>query len=201
MKMEATTLSDGTVLKFSTRGRTGYLGSCVSTAWTFQTPDTPFIAHHNKTGEFSLEDLDQAPGRSNHHLGFYADSREAAYVAAKFDEAPEQTLEFLLSGGEFEFPADLYQQPVFLSVAGAWDLAVQKRDAKKAKAARTVTVKASRPKVKAEFPARSVNENRGLFTKLCKAYDVDALYNKYGSKAVTDARNLRLDEFLTLFGL
>jgi len=67
----------------------------------------------------------------------------------------------------------------------------------------TVTFKKPKLRVKPALPNSAINAplNRGLFSDLRTAYDVDGLYDKYGSKMISDARNLTAQEFVDLFGL
>jgi len=67
----------------------------------------------------------------------------------------------------------------------------------------TVTFKKPKLRVKPALPNSSINAplNRGLFTQMRYVYDVDGLYDKYGSKMVSDARNLTAQEFVDLFDI
>jgi len=201
------TLSDNTVIVVSPmkNSSTGYLDATYSPAWTLDL-DRPFIACVSKNDTTFIGDLDTAPHRNSHHLGYYSDSREATYVGSRFRAEP---VDFKIAldevGGTWtEFPEDLYELPVTLSLSDAQKKMVEYRT-KKVKKNRVVkvTLKKEALKVKTDFPNHSLNSsvNKGLFTKMTKSYDIDGLYTKFGAKMVTDARNLTAQEFVDLFGL
>jgi hypothetical protein len=96
----------------STRGVTGYKGSTFSPAWTCSEV-FPFISAVGNPSAPDLQLLLRAKARTSLHLGQYADSREAAYVAALYYANPVAILTELKNTGtlDVEFPDELYELP------------------------------------------------------------------------------------------
>lgn len=95
------------------KGKTGYYGSSVSLAWTLD-PEKPFIAAvANPIDDPVLSKWLTAKKRKALHMGYYADSREAAYVSAVYEQHPEDVLIELYNNKKLsiEFPKKLYTLP------------------------------------------------------------------------------------------
>lgn len=98
---------NGVIIKPSNRTNTGFDGVTLSLTWR---PKTPFVASAKNDEElFALTGT-----KSNTvHIGYFSDSREAAYVKAVFENSPiDEKMEIRRNGGiDIAFPADLYKLP------------------------------------------------------------------------------------------
>jgi len=112
--------------------------------------------------------------------------------------------DFLDNGQMTNFPDDLYDLPVFMTLSDAQER-IAKASVSRPKKVRTVTVTVRLSKLKVTPPMATApinaTVNRGLFTQMNKAYDITGLTEKFGAQLVTDARNLTAQEFVDLFGL
>ncbi len=122
-------LSDGVVIEYSTRAnnRTGFTGAAISPSWTLDN-SKPFIAAcGNPTDPVVMSEV-VAQQRTSLHLGHYADSREAAYVVAKYKQDPITVIREVQNNGSWvDFPEDLYTLQEVLTHSDAVDLIQQSR--------------------------------------------------------------------------
>lgn len=120
---------NGLALPTSTAGQTGYLGSTFSVIWR---KNTPFIAAIVNPTDPDLLELLRSKKSTSLHLGSYDDSRKAAYVAAYYKAHPKEALENLQNNAilDIEFPAELFDLPVFLPLEDAQALIQAYVDAK-----------------------------------------------------------------------
>lgn len=115
-------LNDGVTIEHSSRksNRSGYTGAALSPAWTLD-PSRPFVAACSNPRDPTIMSQLRAQARTAWHGGCYSDAREAAYVVGQFRRDPVAT-ETLLdqNGGTWsDFPADLYQLPVYCTAEQA----------------------------------------------------------------------------------
>jgi hypothetical protein len=123
---------NGLEIKTSDSGRSGYLGVTFSPAWTLN-ENYPFIAMTaNPTDNPVLSKWLTAKQRGSLHLGHYADSREAAYVHAMYQNEPEEVLKQFYYGTFVpKFPRELYDLPVFLKLEEAQQEIIKVKTVKK----------------------------------------------------------------------
>lgn len=129
-----------TILESENNSISGYYGSTVSAAWTLDY-ENPFIARMTEINPFDHAELKKLiPNKepSSYHLGYYSDSREAAYVAAMYRENPLKTLQMRFGNRkvDVDFPKELYDIPEYYTLNDAQkdiDIAIKKNKSKKQK--------------------------------------------------------------------
>jgi hypothetical protein len=136
------TLSDGTVIPVSTlkSNKTGYTGAAL---WpTFNNNlTTPFVAAVSNPRDPKIMRKLRCQKRTSWHGGAYRDSREAAYVAARFRQDPVGTDRIIGQSRAFtSFPSDLYQLPQTLTPAQAVTV-IKRKSQKKAATVSTISLK------------------------------------------------------------
>tara|TARA_Y100001938_G_scaffold133350_1_gene192608 strand:- start:697 stop:1296 length:600 start_codon:yes stop_codon:yes gene_type:complete len=177
-RLPSYTLEDGTEIKSSAHSGCGWKGVALN-PWD---ENRPFIATvgRGKIEEQNLEHLIVHESTFLIHFGWYADEREAAYVAALAQD-PEW-MEYMLSyhqsmmsvgsadGQELDtlgtmfidFPSDLYEQSINLTAAEAYALTKKNTKKKSNKASKTLT--------KSEKSAHSANaKNKAVADARAKA--------------------------------
>lgn len=107
----------------SNKSLSGYYGATVSPAWTLDY-QKPFIARMSEINPFDHDELRKlVPNKdpSSYHLGYYQDSREAAYVAAMYRDDPLTVLKARFGNSRVEavFPKELYDLPVYYTLKQA----------------------------------------------------------------------------------
>ena len=143
-------LSDGIVIETSTRGSTGYFGSCFSLVWSMG-GDNCFYAAVSNPDE-KLMKYHPAPFSTALHLGSYNDSREASYVACMFKQSDDnEKIAMMLETKEFgkpivEFPADLYNLQVYVTAEDVKRIVTEKKVTKAVKEKSIKVQKTSKPK-------------------------------------------------------
>ena len=97
---------NGVIIKKSNRTNTGFEGITFSVTWR---PKAPFVA----TAKNDEELFSYTGTKSNSvHIGYFSDSREAAYVKSVFENSPIDEKINILSGNiDLTFPDDLYKLP------------------------------------------------------------------------------------------
>lgn len=133
----------------SDMGRSGYLGVTFSPAWTLN-EEVPFIAMAQNPKDKYLIKWLTAKQRQSLHLGYYSDSREAAYVYAMYNDDPENVLkEIYYKTFNPVFPQHLYDLPVFLKLEEAQEeIAKVKREKKMSYLAKEAVYTVARNNVK-----------------------------------------------------
>jgi hypothetical protein len=123
---------NGVIVKTSHLGKSGYHGACFSPAWTLD-KSRPFVAAVTNPTEQQLVSLLTAKERTALHLGYYSDSREAAYVVAYYKANKQEVLENMQSFGENRIiiPDAVYTMPEYISLDDAKAEIQKVADAKK----------------------------------------------------------------------
>lgn len=97
---------NGVIIKTSKRTNTGFDGVTFSVTWR---PTAPFVASAKND-----EELFAATGTKSNtvHIGYFSDSREAAYARSVFENSPtDEKIDMLHNGVDLAYPADLYKLP------------------------------------------------------------------------------------------
>lgn len=105
---------DGVIIKPSNRTNTGFEGVTFSVNWR---PAAPFVASAKND-----EELFAATGTKSNtvHIGYFSDSREAAYAKSVFENSPtDEKINMLKNGVDLAYPADLYELPEQITHADA----------------------------------------------------------------------------------
>jgi hypothetical protein len=112
------------------RGRTGYFGTCFSPEWRSH-DEAPFIAFIDPStipsAEYELVASRISPNATTIHLGYYDDSRKAAYVAAMYKANPSDVVRQWLNNDkqvDVNFPKELFDLPEYLTLSDAQKLLV-----------------------------------------------------------------------------
>lgn len=119
--MKTIVLKNGVEIEISDRksNRSGYTGATISVAWSLD-PNRPFIACCGNPSDPLIRSQMRAQLRHCWQGGAYSDAREAAYVVGLFKQDMVGTDQYIANnGGITDFPADLYDLPVFLNVDDA----------------------------------------------------------------------------------
>lgn len=96
----------GVIIRHSNRTNTGFEGVTFSVTWR---PTAPFVATARND-----EELFAATGTKSNsvHIGYFSDSREAAYAKSVFENSPiDEKIDMLHNGVDLAYPADLYKLP------------------------------------------------------------------------------------------
>lgn len=138
-----TYIVNGLAIETSTKGQSGYLGSTFSILWRRK---TPFLAALTNPTDPALVKLFRRKKSTSLHLGDYDDSRKAAYVTAYYKAHPREALENVAKNAilEIEFPAALFDLPVFLPLEDAQALIKAYKDTKRKPPRPFNTVKADK---------------------------------------------------------
>jgi hypothetical protein len=173
------------------RGRTGYFGSCFSDRWHGHN-DAPFIARGDRPERniHSINDY-MEPGAGNIHLGYYDDSRKAAYVAAMYKADPVAMLENWITNNKqikVEFPEELFNLPERLTLADAQRLLAGKGIVIKAKSGNKVPkIKVPALKVKSQEQIEREKSMAAVWARRDKAAAV-VKTNSYATVALRKSR-------------
>ena len=105
---------DGVIIKQSNRTNTGFEGVTFSVNWR---PTAPFVASAKND-----EELFAATGTKSNtvHIGYFSDSREAAYAKSVFENSSiDEKIDMLNNGVDLAYPADLYTLPQHITLTAA----------------------------------------------------------------------------------
>ena len=104
---------DGVIIKSSNRTNTGFEGVTFSVSWR---PTAPFVASASNHPEL----FDAAETKSHTvHIGYFSDSREAAYARSVFENLPIDGKKEMLGHVNLAYPADLYKLPQQVTLVNA----------------------------------------------------------------------------------
>ena len=179
------------------RGQAGYAGTCFSTEWRGHDA-APFIATATRPNDNSLDKY-IAPGARVLHLGYYDDSRKAAYVAAMYQHDPKATVQLWIAHNkqiEVEYPKELFELPEYLTLEDAQRMLAGHGVKVSPKQTRACATRVVAAHVHADKPATDVATQiwgNNVFIDLAK---------KFGKETVLTARKyLNVNEFALRFGL
>jgi len=114
-------LNDGIKIHTSTQGRSGLLGATFSDKWAMGTWDKLFSACTTQPSDLKVFNRLKAQKRTSLHLGKYVDSREAAYVIARYKLNPIAVIDLVqdqqkINGADAGVPADFFPADLYVTV-------------------------------------------------------------------------------------